>query len=396
MPKKNTTLWWTLGIFAGLIILLIFARGRGRSPSGDSTEAQADDWVKGSARAGVTLIEYGDFQCPACRSYASVVKELNETFPDQLRIVYRHFPLTQIHRNALPSARAAEAAGAQGKFWEMHDLLFEKQGLWSNEGRVDEIFLDYAKSLGLDEAKFKGDYDSSMVRDRIQAHLAGANAIGLNSTPSFLLNGKKLQNPRTLADFKAVIEAAIKDAPPPILKPDDLAAAPDVHEHADFALFINGQKFDFSPAKYQSDKNDEPDHDHGSHQHDPYTHLHDKKSQIIHTHKAGVTLGYFLKTIGFEITNSCLTTDTKKQYCDDDVSSLKFFVNGKRNARPDQYEIMDLDRLLVSYGPLTDPDLTAQLKALTDEACIYSEKCPERGKPPTEQCVGGLGTDCVQ
>ena len=324
-----------------------------------------DDWIKGGIRAGVTLIEYGDFQCPACASYAGVVKELASTFPNELRIVYRHFPLTQIHRNALPAARAAEAAGKQGKFWEMHDLLFEKQGLWSNEGNAVALFLEYAKSLGLDEEKFKRDYDSSEVRARIEAQLASANALGLNSTPSFLLNGKKLLNPKTLADFQALVEAAIKDTPPPALNSDDLAAAPDVHEHAGFALFINGQKFDFSPTKYQSDKNDkdeeEADHDHASHQHDPYTHLHDKKGQIIHKHKAGVTLGYFLKTLGMELTDKCLTTDDGTRYCSEEKNSLKFFVNGKRSTEYDQYEITDLDRLLISYGPPTDSDLQEQL-----------------------------------
>lgn len=397
MSKKNTTLWWTLGVIAALIIIFILARGRGGAPAGDTTKAQADDWVKGGARAGVTLIEYGDFQCPACRSYASVVKQLQEMFPDELRIIYRHFPLTQIHRHALPAARAAEAAGAQGKFWEMHDLLFEKQGLWSNESRVDEIFLDYAKSLELDEDKFKADYDSPAVRDRIQAQLTGANALGLNSTPSFLLNGQKLQNPRSFDEFKTLIEAAVKDAPLPALQPDELAAAPEAHQHADLAVFINGQSFNLGLEKYQSDQTTSTDdHDHSAHQHDPYTHLHEQVGTVIHTHKAGVTLGYFFQTIGWELTEQCLTTDTPEPYCANDNRSLKFFVNGKRVARPDQYEITDLDRLLISYGPLTDSDLPAQLKAVTDKACIYSEKCPERGQPPTESCVGGLGTDCAQ
>ena len=129
--KNNKTLWIVVAILGVLTLLFVLSRQeRKGGDSGDTAKVSADDWVKGDGRAGVTLIEYSDFQCPACASYEPVIKELMDKFGQQMKFVYRHFPLTQIHRNALPAARAAGAAGAQGKFWEMHARLFDKRGLW--------------------------------------------------------------------------------------------------------------------------------------------------------------------------------------------------------------------------------------------------------------------------
>jgi len=168
------------------------------------------EWIKGEASASATLVEYGDFQCPACGNYYPLIKQLEEKYPEDLRVVYRHFPLISIHPNAMPAALAAEAAGAQGMFWEMHDILYEKQTEWSGSKDAVLMFETYAKELGLDLDKFKLDMTSSEIKDAVNADIVSANAVGVNATPTFYLNGTKLQNPAGLEPFSSLIEAEIK------------------------------------------------------------------------------------------------------------------------------------------------------------------------------------------
>lgn len=165
-----------------------------------------DDQIKGNPDASLTLIEYSDFQCPACASYAPVVKQLNEEFPENLRIVYRHFPLTSIHKSAIDAAKAAEAAGKQGKFWEMHDKLFERQEDWAEDGNLKGKFEEYAKELELDEEAFKNDYESGEIKDKINEHIFAGNRLGINSTPTFILGDQKIQNPHGFEAFRQLIE----------------------------------------------------------------------------------------------------------------------------------------------------------------------------------------------
>lgn len=169
-------------------------------------EVTEEDWTKGAENAQVTIIEYSDFQCPACKSYYPVVGRLSEEFSENVKIVYRHFPLVSIHSNAFDAARAAEAAGKQGKFWEMHDLLFENQDDWANDGSPKDKFKDYAKELELNEETFENDYESSEVEDKINEHIFQANRLGLSSTPSFVLNDQIIQNPRGYEAFKTLVE----------------------------------------------------------------------------------------------------------------------------------------------------------------------------------------------
>jgi len=177
--------------------------------AGETTEVTEIDWVKGDPEGKVVLVEYGDFQCPACANYAPLVKKLSEETPVGLKVVYRHLPLTSIHRNAIVAARAAEAAGRQGKFWEMHDLLYEKQTEWSDERNAKDKFVEYAKVLGLDEEKFKSDFDSEDVRKRIESDSLKASQMGLSSTPTFFLNGEKVQ-PRSFEEFKDLVDDQIR------------------------------------------------------------------------------------------------------------------------------------------------------------------------------------------
>lgn len=167
------------------------------------------DWMKGNSQAEATLIEYGDFQCPACATYYPMTKQLLQDYPENLRIVYRHFPLPS-HRNAYPAALAAEAAGNQGKFWEMHDILFEKQDEWSNLANPKEKFLEYATELGLDLDKFESFYESDEAKNSADADTLSGNNLGVNATPTFYLNGRKLESIRSYQDFSSRVEEVIE------------------------------------------------------------------------------------------------------------------------------------------------------------------------------------------
>lgn len=177
--------------------------------AGESITANEEDWKRGAEDAQVVLIEYGDFQCPACRSYYPIVKQLEEEYPDSLQVIYRHYPLIQIHNNALSAARAAEAAGRQGKFWEMHDKLYENQDDWAEERNPSDKFKTFATDIGLDMEKFESDYNSQEVEDRVNEERLSALGLGLRGTPSFILNGEKIDNPQGYEAFKAQIESAM-------------------------------------------------------------------------------------------------------------------------------------------------------------------------------------------
>lgn len=164
--------------------------------------------IKGNPDAAVKLVEYSDFQCPACAQFHGVVKEIVDQYGDQLSFEYRHFPLSQIHRLAEPAARAAEAAGQQGKFFEYHDKLFENQGTWSNSTNPAQFFLQYANEVGLDIDEFTRMQRSSILRNHVQSQFAEARELGFSGTPSFLLNGKPMQF-ETFDEFRAQIISAI-------------------------------------------------------------------------------------------------------------------------------------------------------------------------------------------
>lgn len=167
------------------------------------------DNVEGNASSTVIIVEYSDFQCPACRSYYFVMKELMAEYGGQVAMVYRHFPLTGLHANAEFAARAAEAAGKQGKFWEMHDLLFEKQDEWAKVADVLPMFESYAKLLGISVDQFKTDWASGGVKDFVRAQRLNAVKLGLQGTPSFFINGKQIQNPSSVEAFRVIIKDAL-------------------------------------------------------------------------------------------------------------------------------------------------------------------------------------------
>jgi len=152
-----------------------------------------DDWSKGPEDALLTVLEYSDFQCPACGGFYSELNKLMETYPEEVRLVFRHFPLESLHPNATLAAQAAEAAGLQGKFWEMYDALFSQQSSWSSLSTEEfTAWLENeATTLGLDTQQFMTDLTSEAIVNKIQEALEyGINTIGLNATPTILLNGR--------------------------------------------------------------------------------------------------------------------------------------------------------------------------------------------------------------
>ncbi len=164
--------------------------------------------VKGNPDAAVTLVEYSDFQCPACGQFQPILADIMATYGDSLRFEYKHLPLTQIHPFAEPAARAAEAAGQQGKFFEYHDLLFANQTTWSKSAAPTAAFSQYAAELGLDLDLFAKHQRSSLLRDKVRSEFEEARAKGLTGTPSFFLNGEPMKF-SSYEEFKAQIEAAI-------------------------------------------------------------------------------------------------------------------------------------------------------------------------------------------
>ena len=146
----------------------------------------------GPADAPVTLEEFGDFQCPPCGLLHPVLKDMEKEFGSKLRVIFREFPLAQTHQHAIAAARAAEAAGMQGKFWEMHDLLFTNQRTWKDAFDARPTFEEYAAKIGLDMQKYRRDVNSSAVEQRIALDGRRANALGVNGTPTVFMNGREV------------------------------------------------------------------------------------------------------------------------------------------------------------------------------------------------------------
>lgn len=160
------------------------------------TEGEFKDQIYGNEKATITLIEYGDFQCPSCGAAHPGLKQVKEEFKSDVRFVFRHFPLTSIHPNALVASAAAQAAADQGKFWQMHDVLFEKQNEWSNLSvdKRTEAFQQYAQSLQLDVNKFNAAMESDNISRYISYQREVGSKAGVNATPTFFLNGEKLDS----------------------------------------------------------------------------------------------------------------------------------------------------------------------------------------------------------
>lgn len=146
----------------------------------------------GPETAPVTLEEFGDFQCPPCGMLHPVLKTMEREFGPKLRVIFREFPLVPAHAHALSAARAAEAAGLQGKFWEMHDLIYENQSAWKDLFDVREVFEGYATQIGLDLNRYRRDLRSQIVEQRIFLDGKRAHSLGVQGTPTVFLNGREV------------------------------------------------------------------------------------------------------------------------------------------------------------------------------------------------------------
>ncbi len=202
----------------GLIVVLLFgyyfyATSKNPEITSDTMPVviTQTDHVRGAKDGKVTLVEFGDFQCPACGAYEPILRQVMADNKDTLKFSFRHFPLTQIHKNALLAAKASEAAALQGKFWEMHDIIYDKQDEWGEALNAREFIMMYANTIKLDISKFTRDLESKTIEDKILAEYKEGISLGVQGTPTFFLNGKKLEsNPRNLAEFNKMIQEAAK------------------------------------------------------------------------------------------------------------------------------------------------------------------------------------------
>jgi protein-disulfide isomerase len=163
------------------------------------------DHALGPEHAHVTIVEYGDFECPNCKQAAPAVKLLLERFPERARLIFRHFPLIEVHPHALMAAEAAECAGAQGQFWPMHDLLFDNQlHLKANQLRA------YAQRLPIDMARYTAEMDDQVYLQRIREHQQSAHDSGVRGTPTFFVNGRLQDVSFGMQGLFGAVEAALK------------------------------------------------------------------------------------------------------------------------------------------------------------------------------------------
>ncbi len=185
-----------------------------------TNNGQPSQHIEGLGQDGVTLVEYGDYQCPYCGEYYPIVKQVQAQYNDQIYFQFRNLPLTSLHPNAFAGARAAEAASLQGKFWQMHDLLYEQNGeyydsndtysTWISASNPLPDFDGYAQQLGLNVSKFETDYASTQVNNTINADVAAFAKTGLQeATPTFILDGTQIQPGPSASSFDSFINAAI-------------------------------------------------------------------------------------------------------------------------------------------------------------------------------------------
>lgn len=196
----------------GLIIYSNNKPNKSANNQSNAAEITAEDHFRGPADSPVVLIEYGDFQCPACKQFDPVMESLFLEYGDRVKFVYRHFPLTRIHPNAMFGHRAAEAAGRQGKFFEMGHMLYEQQDLWVKSDNPTAVLEAFAKQLGLDVDKFKSDFADPAVLEKINAQAKTGEAFNITGTPTFILNGQKIDTPTSFEAFRQMLEDALNRA----------------------------------------------------------------------------------------------------------------------------------------------------------------------------------------
>lgn len=207
--------FWALIVIIVLVLVGVFAFTGNKSNNSGGSSSQLTNHVEGQGKDNVTLVEYGDYECPFCGEYYPTVKQVEQEFDQQIHFQFRNFPLTSVHPNAFAGARAAEAASLQGKFWQMHDMLYENQDPTGKSGWVvssdplGQYFVSFAQQLGLNVNQFKTDFASDKVNNLINADMAEGNKLGITGTPTFYLDNKQVQVGNTVADFEKILSAEI-------------------------------------------------------------------------------------------------------------------------------------------------------------------------------------------
>lgn len=173
--------------------------------------AQPPHTKGGQQSAAVVIEEFADYQCPPCGKMHPVLQKIVDDYGDRVRVVFRNYPLQQIHKNAFTAARAAEAAALQGKFWQMNDMLFKNQELWKDLPEPRPTFQSYASRIGLDVEKFKADMDNPAVTSRVIADAERGGSLGVGGTPTMFVNGRELTGEQSVSEklLREAIEAEL-------------------------------------------------------------------------------------------------------------------------------------------------------------------------------------------
>jgi protein-disulfide isomerase len=197
-----------VGVAAGAAVFL--SRGTDKPAENSPTASHVDikgGHIRGPENAPVTLVEFGDYECPSCGAYHPFVKEILTRYPDKVRLEFHHFPLVGVHANAMLGAMAAEAAGEQGKFWEMHDALFENQPMWGESRNPEPVLISIASRIGLDVNRFMQQLRNPALQDRILKDVTKGNELKIEETPTFFVNGDRAHLKLSVEDFASTIEA---------------------------------------------------------------------------------------------------------------------------------------------------------------------------------------------
>lgn len=201
--------------FVGILVVVVLAvaglfllSNRPEEKVDTNNFIRDNNYFVGPKDAKVTLVEFGDYQCPACKAAEGTVQKLKSDYLGKVKFVFKHFPLPS-HKNGIDAALAAEAAGSQGKFWELHNILYGKQESWSNLVDPTAEFEKYAKELGLDLTKFSKDLKEKTYIERVNTDKSDGIDLNVEATPTFFLNGEKLVGGLTYTQFKEKIDKAI-------------------------------------------------------------------------------------------------------------------------------------------------------------------------------------------
>lgn len=217
----NKTFW---GFIAAIVLVfgLVFYFTHNSSSNNSSGNSKPTEHIEGNTSSSIKLVEYGDFQCPYCGAVYPTLQQVLPKYLSKISFQFRNFPLTSLHPNAYAGARAAEAAGLMGKYWQMHDMLYQQNvtyyqdsqsgvtyNNWINASNPLPDFDSYAKQLGLNVTKFNSYYNSNQVNNAIEADINAGNNLNVQGTPTFFLDGKNIGNPASVSGFEKAINSAI-------------------------------------------------------------------------------------------------------------------------------------------------------------------------------------------